>query len=244
MPVINISQENLTEIMSELGFPILDFDDDFPYTEEQVKSVAVWPAMKQYFRYWPLENIQEYSISGDFSFDFPNAETFYISDARLNNNNPSGGAISPDPFVNSMNITQYGSSSGAYGTRYNYNITTAFHSRRAEQNALRNSQRAFRIHVNEGDRKVVGYSNMTGRLMVTWAEYSFDYDSISFRRIDDVKRLVQAYLMRALGNFFLMQSSDTINEIDGDFMVSRAEELEEQIIEKWNLTTKPVLIRS
>lgn len=242
MPIITISQENLEEIMTEVGFPILEFDDDFPYTESQVKQSAIWPAMKEFYRYWPIENIQDYSVSGNFSFDFPNEETFFITDARLNSNVPTSSTTVQDPFVNSMNIS-ISQSSGMYGTRYNYDITTAYHMRRAEMSANKNANKAFRIDVDEDKRKVKGYSTVTGRITVVWAEYGLSYDSISFRKIDDVKKLAQSNLLRMMGNFFLMQSSDTQNEMDGSFMIDRADELREEIIEKWNNITKPVIIR-
>jgi len=245
MPTITISSENLNEIMTEVGFPILAFDDDFPYTEEQVKQSAIWPAMKDYFRYWPKNNPQEYSVSGNFSFDFPTIETFNIVDARLNTNTPNAGQHTNDPLINMMNITNLGStSSGMYGTRYNYDMTTAYYSRRAELNAMKNSQSAFRIYVNHNDRKVEGYANNSGRITIIWAEYGFDYDSIPFTMIDDVKKLAQSYLMRMMGNFFSMQSSDTINEIDGGFLIDRSDEIREQIIDRWNNITRPVLIRN
>ena len=243
MPTINISDDSLLEIMSEVGFPILEFDDDFPYTRDQVKSLGIWPAMKEYYRFWPKKNIQEYTVSGNFSIDFPNNETFYLTDARVNSNVPIG-SHTPDPIVNAMNIVSIGSqSSGMYGTRYNYDITTAYHMKRAEYNALKNSQKAFRVDVDRDNKLVTGYTSVQGRMLVEWAEYGLDYDKIPFSKIDDAKRLAQSYIMRMLGNFLSLQSSDTVNELDGGFLLDRADDLREDVIDRWQKITKPVIMR-
>lgn len=244
MPEIVISESNLLEIMAEIGFPILEFDDDFPYTADQVKSLAIWPAMKSYFRHWPIRNVKEYAVSGNFSLDFPSEKVFNILDARLNTNVPIGSNTG-DPFVNMMNITQIGGSrNGMYGTRYNYDITTAYHMSRAEKNAMINSQSAFRVFVNEPLRKLEGYTNSTGKITVTWAEYDFDYDKIAFSKIDEVRDLAKAYLMRIMGNFFSLQTSDNVNSVDAGFLLDRAEELEKEILDRWNNIVTPVIIRN
>lgn len=244
MAIIEISEQNLNEIMTELGFPILELDEDFPYTTEQIKSLAIWPAMKEYYRWFPKTIIKEYPVTGNFSIDFPSEDTYYIVDASLNANGIASGGITSDPFANAMNIQQSSSrTSGMYGTRYDYSISTAFHSKRAEINAMGNSQNAFRIDVHEEERKVSGYSNIGGRLTIVWACIGYNYNNISFRRIDEVKKLASANLLRMLGGLIEMQASDTINELDGANLIDRAEDLEKEVLEKWQNTTKPVVIR-
>ena len=242
MADITITNEKLEEILIEVGVPILAIED-LPYTEVQIRTSFIYPAMREYFKFFPIEEQLEYSIGTSFEIAFPDAETFNVSDVRLITNIASGGQTA-DPFVNSLNVLSIGKSSGRYGTIYDYGIPKTYFAERASMSASINSQMAFKFTVDKVNRVVKGFSNVAGKIAVTWAKMSLDYEDIPLSAEFDVQRLASANVLRGFGTLSLMQSSDSINSMDGNFMIDRSDELKKEVMEKFKNFTKPVVLRS
>lgn len=238
-----ISDELFEEILSEIGFPIFGFEE-FPYDEDQVKNLFIWPAMRDYFRYFPLVNQQEASVSENFEIDFPRTTTFSVVDGRLNTNTVQSASLVADPFVNAASLynTGYGYG-GRYGTRYSYQQETAYHTSRSEYQANKTSQGAFRFYVDFNERKIIGYSNIHGYMLISWADWSYDFGTIPFDKQSDVMELCRSKIFRGWGNQLSLQSTDLTNELNPDFMLDRAEDLEEKVFTRWNDYSKPILLR-
>lgn len=243
---IFITEEMLDEIVSEIGIPIFDWEDT-PYDKEYVKDKFIWKAMREYYRYFPIQNIEEYYISSNFELPFPNEATFNILDARLNTNAPSSGNTMVGTTIKErmLSVAGTGSSSGIgmYGTPYDFGMKETYHTTRAEYNALKNSNSAFRVKVDSNNRVVKGYTNIPGRISIIWAEYSDDYSTIPFEKIEDVHNLARSNIMRAWGHLVKLQSSSTENDLDGDYLIDRADELRTEVIDRWNAITKVVIRR-
>ena len=245
MTNITITDEILNQILVEVAFPIIDFSD-FAYTKDQVKELFIAKAMREYYIQFPIKSYGEISATGVFEIAFPNDDVFNVIDARLNTNDISGSnTIINDPLVRSRNVTRTGyGQTGMYGTPYSYGNERTYHSRRAEYQAVKNTQGAFRFKVDHNTRKVTGYTNVQGKVNVTWAEHSTDFGHIPFEKIDDVISLSKAHLMRGWGNMLLISQTDLGNEIDGQFLVDRSDDLKEEVYDRWQSLTKVIIIRS
>lgn len=241
---ITITQDDLDEILSEFGFAVLD-ETDWPFKQKYVRKNFIWPAMRDFFRFHPIIEFQEVYIDTYFDVDFPDETTFGVVEANLNTNAIRTGLPVGEPFADSRSIMnssyKYG---GRYGTSNTYGQEVTFHSRRAEYNGLKNSQRSWRFNVDKQARKVTGYSNIQGRITIKWAKFTTDFDTIEFNKKRDVIDLCRANIFRGWGNMLSMQSTSLDNELNPDFMISRAEELETKVWDKWKAYTKPVILVS
>jgi len=246
---INITDEDqlLNEILLHVGYPVLDYTKDLPYSKDQIKTLFIWPAMREFFIHWPKRHIEEYPVVGNYSFDFPDDTTFGVLDARMNTNAVSSGTnFSTDPLAYTRNLSQVqgGVGRGKYGTPYNYDSTRSFYSRRAEYQGAKNAEAITRYDLDQINKKLSGYSNVGGRMTVTWAKFSYNWDEIPFDKLEDCIKLASSNLMKAWGSLLSMQSSDLSNELDGQSMIDRAEELKESVIGRWNVITRPVILRT
>ena len=127
MTTINIDDLYINEILSIAGYPLLTLeDDDFEFSKEDIKTLVVIPVLRDYYRWFPIELQQEYSVGTSFSLDFPTPEVFNVVDVRLNNNITTGGGATGNPFVNATNFRQtYSTGYGRYGTPYDYGMINA-----------------------------------------------------------------------------------------------------------------------
>lgn len=241
---ITISADHLQEILTETTFPIISFAE-FPYTEEQVKNVFIWKAMREYYKWFPLEDIQEVVIGNQFDIAFPDAETFNVKDCKLVTNAVSTGVPTGNPFSDNAQIMSINApKSNRYGTGNNYNQHLSYHNKRAEYEGLKNSFNAFRFYVDHNTKSVKGYSNLAqARLNITWAKYSTDYNSIRFDRVEEVNKLSASEILRALGSLYQFQSTELENEMNADYMIERSEQLREEVLTSWKAKTKAVLMR-
>lgn len=248
---IAITEDDLNEILNEFALPTLDiadlpFGDTETEVKDYIKSRLIWPAMREYYRCWPLVQFEQYSVDTSFSIDFPSDEVFNIVDIKLNTNTPSTGVPIGEPFIDGSSVfsTNYRFSQ-QYGTPYSYGMERTYHDRRAEYNALKISQGAFRQNVDVNARTLTGYTNVPGRITVGWAKYSFDFSKIPFEKKEDVFKLARANIFRAWGNQLSFQSNlGLVNALDPSFMIDRADELHDQVIERWNAITKVVIQRN
>lgn len=250
--IINIQSHYINRIISEAGFPLLKLKDMTELGSDEIsilqnfKELVLWPAMQQFFIWFPVLNKQEYQVSSTFNINFPNTKTFGVTDARLN----TAGFIARDvtnPFVNNSIYRSVSSSSsyggGMYGTNNEYEMRSARISERLERQAIIDYNKAFRVNVDEINRTISGFTNVTARVIVTWAEYSEDFDKIPFRRVDEVISLAKAYLLRYLGQLRGQQNSNLPNTFNYQMFLERADKLEKEIIGQWRAKTKVVLIR-
>ncbi len=241
MADITISNEKLEEILIEVGVPILEISD-LPYTETQIRTSFIYPAMREYFKFFPIEDQIEYSIGTSFEIPFPDTDTFNVSDVRLITNIASGGQTA-DPFVNSLNVLSVGKSSGRYGTQYDYNLSKTYGMERASMSANINSQMAFKYKVDKVNRVIKGFSNVAGKIAVTWAKMSLDYDDIPFSAEMEVQQLASSNLLRGWGGLISMQSSTSESDLDPGYFMDRSQELRDEVYKKWTGFTKAVVLR-
>lgn len=240
---ITIDKKRLEEILVSIGFPIVTLDD-IGLSEAQIKDYIIYPAMREFYKWFPIKNPQTYTVGNSFTIDFPNANTFNVVDVRMIPYKSSGNTITGNIFVDQsfINFPQRG---GRYGTPYNYDSEIANVYQRMEQQSYIDYGKAVKFNVDEVNKQLKGYVNANSTISVTWAEYSDNFNTVPYNFIYDVIRLSQANLLRFLGNLRNQTSEIDISgsNVSGDNFITEADRLEELIMERWRGLSKVVLIR-
>jgi len=240
MTDISISDANFAEIMLAVGVPILD-GSDFELTESEIKILCILPTIREFWTWFPLKEEADYSIGTSFDIEFPDTETFGAIDIRLNTAAYGATGVTRNPFVDEVNYRP--GYRGLYGTGYDYNTFQSDVYAKLERQAIINKNKAFRVQINESERKVTGYSNAVGILTVIWAKYSNSFEDIPYNRIQEVIWLAQSKLLRVLGMIRGQLDADTGADFNYDMFIKRADDLEEKVMTKWKAFTKPVILR-
>ena len=238
---IEISEDDFHEILSIIGYPLINISD-LEYSEEDIKKLFILPALREYYKWFPIEDDQIYSVSGQFELDFPDDYTFGAVDIRLVTQ-PLGATKVSNPFFNELFYHRSSSSRGYYGTRNNYGMTETRFIRRMERQSFINNGKTFRVKVDRSKRKVIGYTTMMGNVSVSWAKFSPVYDEVNYSFIDDVKKLSQANLLEGLVMIRGQQASNLDVEFNVDLFEKKAEDLKEEVLTRFKEHTKVVLLR-
>jgi hypothetical protein len=240
-PPIDIDEQYINEILRPVGYPVLTLDDDdFELSEEDIKTLCVLPAMREYFRWFPLIEEANYTISGEFSVDFPDSFVFGVTDARLNRL-PRGGSTTNNPFVNERFFSQ--SRAGAYGTKNDYDLTIARIYERYEKQSFVNVNSAFAVRLDQNNRRLHGYTTISGEMLVTWARWDNQFSKIPYNKLDEVIKLSQSYLLETLGMIRGQMNQGLDVDYNYQLFLDKAETLKEEILSNWKAHTKPIVLR-
>ena len=230
-------------IMSCIGYPIIS-DDDLGVDSDFIKDVLIYPAIVTYYKYFPKKNKQIYNISSTFSIPFPNTNVIGVVEARANNNLLGGDLRTLSPIINSLNINvSTMSGTRVFGTGNDYGMFQARLYKNMERQGTVEESRTFRIDVDENNRLIEGYLNMSGLLQVTWGEMSLDTSIIPYKRQEEVITLAKANVLQYFGEVRNQGSSQLPVEMTGEGLLERAREYREKIETIWNEFTKVVIMR-
>lgn len=241
--MVTIPTSTLNEILTCIGYPFVK-EEDLEITFAEIRDTIIAQALKEYFRWFPIT--QEYSIgvSGYFAIDFPDDQTFGITEARLITGRGKGAAYG-NPLIDERFIRVGGFGRRMYGTRNTYGMETVVPMVRSEAQSLVNYNRAWRIDVDRSQRKVVGFSNVPATLFFRWTKYSLDWSSVAFEQEYDVVKLSQAFI---LDWFINLRSQITTENMPVSFNIEqfkeKSEKLKEEVYTKWRNYIKPVIIRT
>ena len=239
--MIDIPISDYNRILTAAGYPIIK-KKDLSLTKADILQYIVEPCVRQYYSWFPIQNIKSYMISAsEFQFPFPDEDTFGVVDIRLNPYN-TDYARSSSPFLNAINYHQ--GDVRKYGTRYDYGMTEANISKRAWDIARASYLRATRYEVDQNNRIVRGYSNDIGELIITWAEMSDDFNKIPWNRKEEVINLCQSALLRFLVTLRSQMDIEGVgSNFDNSELSDRADALEEKVMNKWKGLSKVVVLR-
>jgi hypothetical protein len=244
--LIDIPDQFYNMILTAVGVPIISLEDltSGKMSDEDIKNSLIWPAMQLYFRFFPKLNIQEYMVTTTFSFPFPNENTFGVRDARLNTQLIGGGQVYNNPFIDELFIQRTLSRSiGKYGTKNMYDFTESKITEMMERQGAMESSKAFRVRADPTNRVLEGFTNIIGKLKVSWAEWSTDWTDIRFERQLEVVDLARSYVLKFFGDLRQQVSGGMPAELTGADFIERADKLEEKVLESWKQFTKVVIMR-
>lgn len=237
IPEILIDDNYLEEILTVVGFPLIELKDLEVSDKSKIINLFIKPCVREYYKWFPKKTTSEYAISSTFSIDFPNENVYGVTGTRLNtyaNTTP----VTTNPFFNNLFVRSI-SGSGKYG--YDYGEMGAILYEQSEMQSFIDSQKAFVVHVDKDERKVWGYSNITGRVIIDWASWDSDFSKIPFVRLNDVLDLCKATVLEFYGNLRGQQDSNLSNQFNFDLMLERAQTLRDRVMEDWKSHTKVVI---
>jgi len=240
---IIIPDNIFSQIMTCMGGSFLE-EGDLEISNDDIKNTIIIQAMKEYYRWFPIETYSSQDVSGPFEIPFPESHVFSVKDVRINtmrmNYRAYGNALVDERFIRSS--TQYGRA--MYGTRNDYGMTAAKIINRFEKQSFLESNKAFKWRVIENLRKIKGFSNTLATMEITWASWSDDWQYVAFSQERDVIKLAQAYILRFFGE---LRSQDEVDgapvTLQSDKLIERAATLEEDVMTKWKQFAYPIFIK-
>jgi hypothetical protein len=241
-----IPDEKYYLILKPLGYPILT-ETDFGISSTDIKELFIKYVLKNiYFKWFPIIEGDQYSVSSSFSIDFPNDYVFGVVDARLFRKGIGGATRSGNPLIDEVNI-KLGSSNAyrnMWKTGNDYGYSEVYYIERMRRQAIIDNVKAVKKTIDYKNRKITGYTNIAGELSVSWAQWSPDWDDIPMKFEDDVIKLCQSHLLEYFGELRNQAIQSLPTEINGDAFIAKAESLKEEVLDKWRKFTKVVLLRN
>jgi len=242
MPRVQISEEDLREILSEVGYPVIQLED-LEFSEDDVKDYFIYPALREYFTYFPKKEKYRQYIEGPFEVEFPDEFTFGLTDGRLNTTF-GGASRSESPFLNEIMFNKrMGGSYNVYGTRNDYGFFQSRMDERMTRRTTLDYNKTFNIRVDESEGKVVGYSNINGELILEWAKFSDDVADVRYIHKHEFLNLAKAYTLRGFAQIRDQIAADTGADFDTSGFRNRFEDLEQKVLESWKQKSKVVILR-
>jgi len=229
-----------------MGYPVIS-EDELGVTVENIKNLFILPVLKNiYFNYFPIRTKVTYGITTTFEYDFPDVNTYGVYDARINTKPYTGGAVKVlHPLINEINIKQSTAhSQRMWGTDNDYGYGEVRIADKLRTDARMEDIKSFSFKVNYEERKIEGYTNVYGRMTVVWAKFSENWSDIKYQREEDTIKLAQSYILRYFGNLWNMDNAKLPSTIDPSEILSRSDDLYEEVITKWNAFTKPTIVRN
>lgn len=242
---LTISDDLYHRILTVIGYPVIDATD-LSLTDDQVKDLIILPVLTDtYFLLFPIKELYQATVTANFSYAFPDAQTFGVVDARVNTRPYDGSAKTANPIINDLIITQGpgGRSMKKFGTDNDYGFTAVKILERMERDAVVQNEKAVKIIVNHEDRVVEGYTNTYGNISITWAKYSEDFGDVQFRFRADAIKLAQARLMEYVGLLREQSVDDLPTQLDGADFLQKADTYKDEVMDKWNAHTKVIMLR-
>lgn len=239
---ITISDSDYFEILVEIGYPIVK-EEDLEFTRADIENYFIFPAMRDFFSWFPKIELQTTYVASRFTFPFPDDKTYGIIDARINTTFTGNGRTS-SPFVNSLMFKQSSSGSRMYGTDNDYGVQEARFMERSYGKALTNYVKVHRIDIDPVLKTLTGYTNINGELNIQWAKYSTDFNDIPFKRKNEVINLAKSRILRGFAMLRSQINSDTGVDFNTSDFISRADTLEQKVMDKWQGMSKVAIIRN
>lgn len=245
---LQISDKDFSIILSTLGYPavpleLLEFD------ESTIKDTFIQEALDYYFSRFPLRDTVSQRTTAEFSIDFPDEDTFGILDARVNRRAYGATTRSLSAFQNEL-LYKSGSSriqpeslspNSFRGLAPTEAMTRVTERQVTASNiALRGSQR---INVLVEDRKVSGYVNTDGELLISWAKTSSNFDKVPNKDRQYVLWYAQSIVLKRFA--MLRDQANTNQGVDFNTgpMHTESDNLKRDVMDKWAKRRAVVIIR-
>jgi hypothetical protein len=243
---LQIPEYALKRILADLGSPILDAREDLLIDEDMVKDLFIAPALQMYFTYWPLKLKEEYQINGQTDIPFPNDQVYGVSSARvaLMQQNAQFGN---NPFINEV-IRRQAASFSSYGkTPYGrdpYMTAGVLIKEQTEQLSYISLRKAGNFNIDLSGRRLWGFSNVAGNLIIDWALWSRNWADIKFEHVEDVIKVCKMYALEFVGGIRQQSDPNTGVTADGSSFLEKAEKIKEEIVNtRWRGRIPIVLLK-
>lgn len=218
-------------------------------TDEEIKEICITAALEEYFAKFPIKTFIAYDVAdgSEVNVDFPDSYTFGATDIRfVGKAGSSGGGTNSFWEIYKYQISTGNSLGGSYGTPYSFGSNQFFQREQAKQslNTVSNTG-TYRRRVDLANRQIQLFANVSCVANITWAKYSYDFSDVKFEQINNVIKLSQAYLLEHFAQTTqIVQDSNATKTVDAATIMSNAETLRSEVMDKWQQYPDMVLIRN
>lgn len=238
---IMISDDDYYRITKVIGQPFLT-DDELEYSREAVIRLSIEPAIKTYYKYYPIEREEVYPISGEFDILIP--DMAYNAASWTNKGGYGGMPYTPSSVLagyiglsttKDVGITYNKPVPGYTGRSTGESRVNTYLDNATLINTLRTLGSRERSNVvrKEDGLHLVGYSNMTSNLNIVWLCWSKYFSDVAFEDYEMVLRFCQASVMADFGAIRGALKQDNNIPLDAQRLIQTGEELRNKTIEKW-----------
>lgn len=223
---IIIDDDQYYQIMQVVGQPFVK-DRELEYNRQAILKLAVEPALKLYYTYFPLiqEQVLNSFRSGEFMIPYPTKPypaykaIAWITQAGANMRAASLNGLSPLTMLGTDISLYTRAATGnrfAQGIRYNKpvpgytgegtsggtsafaELATAWPIANTMKNIMRR-EKLSKIHIPGEGVFAKGYSSVSGYLNIRWLCWSRDFNDIEFEDWNKVVELCQAHVKKSIG---------------------------------------------
>jgi hypothetical protein len=241
---VTISTDWLIQIKKVLAYPKIS---TLVLTDDEIKQFAVFPALTQYFIRFPKQETIELETNDLKVVDFPDTYTYGLVDCRVVDVGTFGGTGSQ--FWDIVAFQRFGvsGSSRSYGRR-GFNPGGIYQQRLVAQQAMKSQQNllaTIKFNVDYPNRQVTVYTSTTGKINITWAKYSTDFEDVLYQRKFDVIQLAQANLLDHVADTFGIISDGSLDvNINVEAIRTRAKDLRTETMDKWLSFPSVILLKN
>ena len=231
---ILIDDDQYYQIMQVIGQPWIK-DRELEYNRQAILKLAVEPALRMYYTYFPLiqEQVIENRAMGDYMIPYPTEPypaykaVAWITSAGANAKSLNGisplAALGTDVSLYTRTAQDTGFNAGitynkpvpGYNGRSVTNGGSAY-SEMAQQwpiaNTMKNLMRReklSKVHIPGQGLFAKGYSTLSGYLNIRWLCWSRDFDDVEFEDWSKVVKLCQAHVKFSIGAIRDLLRSDS-----------------------------------
>lgn len=232
--MIIIKQEHLNRIKRALGGENLLLEDD------EIKDICIAPALERYYSKFPIKEKEIVaSVSSQTNIPFPSEDIFGVMAINISplDNRVGGqtGFWQLWAYQNSTgNLTR--SRTGAYNVA-GYNPNSLTQQNVLERQKIKTNMNYFgtiSYNIDRENKELNVYNTIEGQLNIVWAKKSDNFSDIKYERINDVINLCKANLIFDFVEHSSVYSDSGLDtEINTDGLLSKAEKLQDDVLEKW-----------
>jgi hypothetical protein len=233
-----ISRQDLGLIKSVLAYP---YSEEVLLTDCQISELVIYPALLEYFTKFPIAVKDQFFVGETIVIPFPDQFTFGVLDCRITGKFAQSSGRAPS-FYSLILFNKYSPfSSGMYSSYSNkfrgYNpngIRQSTLNYRQVFDSIGN-QMSWSPIIDKVNRTVTIDANTSSYCDLTWSKYSNRFDSIPFERKMEVINLCQSNLIQTfVDSMQISQETSAEVQIGISEMQTRATELRERVISKWD----------
>lgn len=233
---IIIDDDQYYQIMQVIGQPFIK-DRELEYSRQAILKLAIEPALRMYYTYFPLvqEQVINTFASGDFMIPYPTQPypaykaIAWVTSAGANMRSNTMNGLSPLTALGTDVSLYTRASTGnrfAQGIRYNKpvpgytgegtsggtsaysELATAWPVANTMKNIMRR-EKLSKVHIPGQGLFAKGYSSVSGFLNIRWLCWSRDFNDVEFEDWNKVIRLCQAHVKKSIGSIRELLRTDS-----------------------------------
>jgi hypothetical protein len=187
---VTVSDSDLKEVKSCLGYPLIDEFDWGTDTDSFITDFILPKVIRMYFTYFPIVKESNHVVNQAFEIDYPYADVFRVFQHFFNYNTVNYGSMSP--FILQAQVLQQ----RPFSENQSYLSSAEVMTRWSTYESMIDYIKAVRVTDYPNERKVRGSSNIAGELLIKWASSTEDFSDIQYNKKDDAIKLAQGYLLK------------------------------------------------